>query len=183
VRETAASPLHEWALEARGPGGWRRVSWLDFLEGVHVERRRYGLAASERLEDERFLVVQYHSRGGNCARTMVQALRLRERDLREPGHPGRREYLLAHVRKDNPLPHWRTTAELGPLPPERLLEVLELADGLGRWQWGARWWRESMAALPPARAQAMTAALRRHPGLHATRAQLGIAPESPPVRR
>jgi hypothetical protein len=175
VRRELTSAAQEFALEVRGKVGWRRVLWLDFIPRGYREHRRYSFGPSAIAGSDVLLAVQYHSRGGNCNQTVVQVVRLRQADLADPTNASRREHMLAHVRQDAPLEHWRTLAELGPLPPDRLLEALSLAENEGRWAWGAKWWRESIARMPPAQVESVTAALQRHPSLASTRELLGFA--------
>jgi hypothetical protein len=166
--------VQQYALEARGARGWQRLAWLGFVESSHLEQRSYRVAASAEVGDEVLVAVEYHSRGGNCKRTMVQVSKLRAGDLDDPANPERRKYLLGQVRQDLPLEYWRTVAELGPLPAEHVIEALELADAVGRWAWGARWWREAIAGAPPGVVKSLTAELEKHPNLGATRLQLGM---------
>jgi hypothetical protein len=163
------------ALEARTARGWQRLAWLDFIDAGSA-RRRYVVPAMERTGDDVLVAVQYYSSGDDCSRTVAQALRFRARDLEDPRNPDRQRALLAAVRQDALLPHWRTVAELGPLPADRLLDVLEIAEGAGHWEWGARWWREATAVLPPAQVAALTRELRRRRGLDLTSRSLGLPP-------
>jgi hypothetical protein len=183
VRATATPGTEEYALEARGPRGWQRLSWLDFISRDYPERRRYRIGSSGNSgnsgksgsKDGTVVVaVEYHSRGGNCAHTSVQLFSLRQEDLDDPRNPGRRARLLSQVRTDVPIGYWRTVAELGPLPPERLIQALESADTAWHSPLAARWWREATAGLPADSLAPLTEALRKHPGLHQTRALLGI---------
>jgi hypothetical protein len=175
VRRQVSDAAQEFALEARGKSGWRRVSWLDFIPRGYREQRRYSLGPSARSGDDVLLTVQYHSTGGNCNQTVVQILRLRQVDLDNPSNESRRAYMQANVRQDAALEHWRTLAELGPLPPERLLEALSLAENEGYWHWGARWWREAVARMPEGTVVSLTAALTRDPLLASTKELLGLA--------
>ena len=188
VRATEAPGVQEYALEARGRSGWQRVSWLDFISRDYPERRQYrigrtGSAGGVNTRDGTVVVaVEYLSRGGNCNHTSVQLFSLRAEDLDDPRNPGRRARLLAQVRTDVPIGYWRTVAELGPLPPERLIQALESADTVWHSPLAARWWREATAGLPADRLAPLTEALRRHPGLHQTRALLGISAATRPAR-
>jgi hypothetical protein len=173
VRATLREGRKEFALESRGARGWRRLTWLDFVDAP-AGNRRYQVAASARAGDDVLVALSYHSRGGDCPRTVVQALRFPAVDLDDPANPGRHARLARQVRWDALMPHWRTVAELGPLPADRLLKVLEMAEGTGHQEWGARWWREAIAPLPPDQVAALTAAMRKTDGLTITRGLLGL---------
>jgi hypothetical protein len=173
VRRSVSARRQEWALETRDARGWQRLAWLDFID-TGSARRRYQIAALERTGEEVVVAVQFYSSGDDCSRTVVQALRFRARDLQEPRRPDRQQYLLGAVRQDAALPHWRTVAELGPLPADRLLDVLEIAEGAGHWAWGAHWWREATAALSAGEVAALAAELRRRRGLDLTARALGF---------
>lgn len=166
----------EFVLESPGPGGWRPITWLDFIAEDYPERRRYQLLASERVGDEVVLALEYLSRGANCDHTVVQTLRLLERDLRQPLHPERRARLLSRMREDRPFGAWRTIAAFGPLPPERLIEALEVAETVGQPQMGARWWRDGTAPLPPDRRAALALELAKRQSLPRTRELLSATP-------
>jgi hypothetical protein len=174
VRRRLVDKRQEFSLEVPGKGGWRHLAWLDFV-AADAGQRLYSVVAHARdgNTDDVVVALQYHARGGGCSRTVAQVLRFPARDLADPRNPARQRTLLANVRQDALLPHWRTVAELGPLPPNRLLDVLELAEGAGYPAWGARWWREATTSLPAAQVAALTVEFRRRRGLDRTRQVLG----------
>jgi hypothetical protein len=175
VRVRATRPdaaTQEFALEARGPRGWRRVLWLDRVAEGYPERRRYDIETSERTGGQVVLALRYHSRGGNCSHTAVQVFALDGRDLDDPTHPGRHARLVSRVREDRPFGHWRSVAELGPLPPARLIEAMEVAETAGQPALGVAWWRAATAGMPAVERQALERSLRSHPGLHRVREEL-----------
>jgi hypothetical protein len=159
----------EYSLEALSRRGWQRVLWLDFVASGYTERRHYRIGPSVQLADRLAFAVEYHSRGGNCAHTAVQVLSLGVRDLEAPQNRERHARMVANPREDRLLAHWRTAAEMGPLPPERLLEAMEAAEFGGVPALGVRWWRESIVGLSPQTVEALTAKMNRHPGFYATR--------------
>jgi hypothetical protein len=174
VRRHLTATAQEFALEARSKTAWRRVLWLDFISRGYREHRRYWVGPSMRLAEDVVLAVQFHSTGGNCNQTVVQILRLRQADIDDPKNRGRQAHMLTTIRQDAALEHWRTVAELGPLPPGRLLEALSLAENEGYWEWGAQWWRAAIARLPANQVASLTDAILRDPTLASTREILGL---------
>ena len=132
------------------------------------EQRDYRITDSERAGSDVVLAIEYHAEKGNCARTRVQLLSLAEPDLADPSRPARHARLLAKVREDTPFSHWRTVAELAPLPAARLLEAMEAAEVAGESGLAARWWQASIPGIPPAEASALQAELAKRPGLTTT---------------
>ena len=159
----------DFALEGRTDRSWKRVLWLDAMAKGNPERRRYRLGESQRIGGNLILALEQHSIGGNCAHTRVQVLALPEQDVADPGRPGRHARLLAATREDMTFAYWRTVAELGPLPTSRLLDAMEAAEVAGEPSLAARWWRSSIAGVPPAQRAALEVALRARPGLLRTR--------------
>jgi hypothetical protein len=169
----------EFSLESRVGGSWRRVVWLDFIPRGYREHRTYEIGPFQRAADEVLIGLRYYARGGNCNQTVVQVWRLPQDDLDDPANEGRRARLARQVRRDGLLEHWRTLAELGPLPVDSLLEAMTAAENEGRASWGARWWQDAMKGLPVERATALSADLERHPHLTLTR---DLLKSQPPVR-
>jgi hypothetical protein len=191
VRSIQQNGVREFSLESRGPKGWQRVLYLDFVFPDYPERRRYRVAELGRTEEHVVLSLDYHASGGNCAHTAASAIRLRESDLIDPTAAERRARLLASVPPQDALEHWRTLAELAPLPADRLLEALEAAEREGQAAWGARWWREAGSALAPEALGRLRDELEKRPGLQSTRRLLarngrargGAPPGSEPGER
>jgi hypothetical protein len=172
VRAAETRGVREFSLEARADKGWRRVLYLDFIFPDYTERRRYSVTSLEKAGSDVLLALEYHATGGRCSHSAVRTLRLRETDLTDPTSAERRLRLLASVPGEGAIAHWRTVAEMGPLPPERLAEALEAAEAEGQPAWGVRWWEEATAGLPEDRRASLAASLEKRPGLTATRALL-----------
>src|SRR5439155_26953603 len=127
------------ALGTRTRGGARWLLWLHVMGAGEVaqERRSYALGPFDVEADEALVGVEMRARGGNCPYTTARVLRLPRADLDDPRRAGRQATLLAGPpRKDQPFEHWRTIAELGPLPVDRLLEALTAAEDDGQSAFG-----------------------------------------------
>ncbi len=123
------------------------------------------------------------ARGGNCPNSLVRVLRVPQADIVNPGRAGRRINLLARsARLDERFEHWRTIAELGPLPPERLMEALEAAEREEQYAFGARWWSEATKRLPAGRLSQLVDSVARSEALFWTRPLLKPAIPSHPGR-
>ena len=133
------------------------------------ERRIATSGGSDLRDGEAMLAVEVSARGGNCSYTFVRVYRVPEADLREPRRKGRQaEMLKRPARKDDPFEYWRTVADLGPLPPERLLEAMEAAGHDAQPTFAARWWREATRKLPRRRVAELAEAVKKSPALSAT---------------
>jgi hypothetical protein len=172
VRAIQNKGVREYSLESRGPKGWQRVLYLDFIFPDYPERRRYSVTELGSSGEHAILMLDYQASGGNCSHTAARAFRLHKLDLTDPTSAERRARLLASVSQEDALEDWRTLAELAPLPADRLLEALEAAESKGQIAWGARWWREASADLAPEQLARLRDEIQRRPGLQSTRSLL-----------
>jgi hypothetical protein len=164
-------------LMARVPGkGWQRVAWLEQQPVDAPEKVTVRLVGGERWGDNVDLVVSRRQRGGDCSHTSVRMLRLRAADLEAPAAPERQAHLLGQLSSSSSFAAWRTAAELAPLPPERLLIGMAVAEESGLPQFAARWWQQTTAQLPVERLAPLVAGVRDRPELAETR-QLIKLPE------
>jgi hypothetical protein len=166
--------LRETALETRGARGWRRLLWLSVTPAKDQERVDHALKLYDEEGSEALLGLEIHLQGGNCPRTLVQVLRVPRADLADPTRAGRQAQLMARPRLDERFEHWRTIAELGPIPAERLVEALEAAERDDQSDFGVQWWRRDTALLTPAQRDALAARVKRSEGLYWTRVKLGL---------
>jgi hypothetical protein len=177
ITHSSDRDLRQVALETRGrrgQGGWQRLLWLQVMATNEQERRRYRWSIYDLRDGEAFMAFTVRARGGNCPNSLIRVLRVPERDIADPARAGRQIDLLAGAaRLDERFEHWRTIAELGPLPPERLMEALEAAEREEQYAFGARWFREATAALPPERASRLAALVKENQSLYWTRRLLG----------
>jgi hypothetical protein len=164
------------ALEARGPHGWRRVSWIEYGGRMVEERVRYTLTASELAQGRVVVAMEAASRGGNCSYTTTRAVVLDEPDLREPASPARQARLLRSLGAKARFETWMTAAEIAPLPEDRLLDGVTAAARVIQHELAAAWWSATTARLPPARVAALLRELRRRNDLTDTRAVMNLDP-------
>jgi hypothetical protein len=164
------------ALETRGPRGWQRVTFFEYASRGWTEKVTYKFGASERAQGRVGLFLEAFSRGGNCTNTTVHAVLLDEADWKDPARPGRQAHLLAGLGASSPFEQWFTAAELAPLPADKLLTAMAVAEREARIPTGVRWWREATAALPAARIAALSAELRKRKDLEETVRVLHPAP-------
>jgi hypothetical protein len=172
----------ELALEGRGRRGWRRLLWLEYRPRS-PERVRTSITVAERAAGDVVLGLEAFARGGNCTNTTVRMLRLPLEDLEDPARPGRQRRLLAPLDEDAPFERWQTAADLGPLPPERLIPALVAAERAAHLDIGVRWWKLATAALDPPRLAALTTQLRARPDLPGIVARLSTATRRAPAQR
>lgn len=174
--ETRTKEGLEVALEARTRAGWRRLLWVQVMgEGEAAqERQRYRWGALDRGGGATLISFEMRASGGNCPYTVARALLVPEADLADPARAERQAALLASPRRDHPFEHWRTVAELGPLPAGRLLEAMEAAEADAQVDFAVRWWRANTGGLPAAQVAHLAALMKKSPGLPSTRARLGL---------
>jgi hypothetical protein len=159
-------------------GGWQRVAWLEQQRADAPEKVRVRVVGGERLGANVDLVIARQQSGGDCSNTSVRMLRLRAEDLEGPAAVARQAHLLAHLKSSSSFVEWRTAAELAPLPPERLLVAMAVAEEAGLPQFAARWWRETTGQLPVERVAPLAAALRDRPELAEALQLLKLPPAS-----
>jgi hypothetical protein len=176
VESRTAGGGREWALETRAKKNWQRLYWIEVMDRDEAaqERLRFRVTPFDRQAGVVLVGLQMQATGGNCPYTVAQVLRIPESDLADPARPGRQADLLAHPRRDHPFEHWRTTIELGPLPPDRLLEAMRAAENDAKVDFAVRWWRDGIQALEPSRLAPLAAALKKDTGLASTRTRLGL---------
>jgi hypothetical protein len=150
-------------------GGWQRLAWLEQQRADAPEKVTVRVVEGEKSGEHVDLVLSRRQRGGDCSHTSVRVLRLRGGDLEAPAAGERQAHLLAHLSSSSPLASWRTAAEVAPLPPERVLIGMVVAEEAGLPQLGARWWQETTAQLPVERVAPLVTALRERPDLERTR--------------
>jgi hypothetical protein len=174
VRAKRGAALRETALETRGARGWQRLLWLSVTPAKDQERVDHALKLYDEEGSDALLGLEIHLQGGNCPRTLVQVLRVPRADLADPARAGRQAALMARPRLDERFEHWRTIAELGPIPPEKLVEALEAAERDDQPDFGVQWWRRDTRGLAQAQLDALFAQVKRSEGLYWTRAKLGL---------
>lgn len=174
VRESTPAGLRESALETRGAKGRRRLLWLSVTAAADAERLAYALKLYDEQGTDALLGFEIRLRGGNCARTAVRALRVARADLDDPGRAGRQAALMARPRLDERFEHWRTVADLGPIPPAHLVQALEAAERDDHSAFGVTWWRQNTRDLPPAQVEALVKKVKASETLYWTRSKLGL---------
>jgi hypothetical protein len=178
IKHRVGRDRREISLEARGRRGWQRLLWLQVMATNEQERRQYRWSAYDLRDGEAFMAFDVRARGGNCPNNLVRVVRVPQADIVDPDRPGRQIDLLAGpARLDERFEHWRTIAELGPLPPERIMEALEAAEREEQYAFGAKWWNEATKRLPPERLSRLIDSVARSDVLFWTRPLL-----QPPVR-
>jgi hypothetical protein len=183
IKHTASRDLRQVALETRGPRGWQRLLWLQVMATNEQERRRYLWSVYDLRDGEAFMAFAVRARGGNCPNSLVRVLRVPQADIVDPGRAGRQIDLLARpARLDERFEHWRTIAELGPLPPERLMEALEAAEREEQYAFGAKWWSEATPRLPAGELSRLVDSVARSDTLFWTRPLLKPAIRPHPGR-
>jgi hypothetical protein len=174
VRAAGGAALRETALETRAAGGWRRLLWLSVTAAKDPERLQHTLKLYDEQGTDALLGFEVYLQGGNCPRTVVQALRVPRADLADPARAGRQAALMVRPRLDERFEHWRTIADLGPIPPGRLVEAMEAAEREDHSAFGVEWWRRDTRKLPPAEVEALAGKVRKSEGLYWTRTKLGL---------
>lgn len=170
ITHSKGRDLREVSLESRVRGRWQRVWWLQVMGGKDPEQRQYSWALLDRRDKEAVLGFFVRARGGNCSYSLARMLRIPAADLDAPGRAGRQRELLARPpRLDERHEYWRTIAELGPIPPERLLEALEAAERDEQYAEGAGWWKQTTMSLTPQQLKPLSQAVARSEYLHWTR--------------
>jgi hypothetical protein len=67
-----------------------------------------------------------------------------------------------------------TAADLGPLPAEKLVAALVMAEREGRAVFAVRWWKETTASLPPEQVKALERELKGRTDVEYVRSQLKL---------
>jgi hypothetical protein len=174
IRPTSDRERREVSLEARAGRSWRRVLWLQVIAASDQEWRDYVWSQYDTDGRDALLAFEVRARTGACSYTSVRALRAPLADLADPARKGRQPALMASPRRDELFEHWRTIAELGAIPPDRLLEALQAAENEGQMTFGAQWWREAIRSMTPAQRERLTAAAKKDELLYHTRKLLGM---------
>ena len=157
----------EVILESRVQGRWQPLSWLQVSVWNEPERRRYHWHAYDSLGDEAMLAFEVRARGGNCPNTLVRVFRMPLEDVKWPRRPARALDLLSRqARLDERFEHWLTIADLGPLPPARLMEALEAAEREEQYTEGAEWYRQTLRTVTVPERQRLGEAVKKNENLY-----------------
>jgi hypothetical protein len=179
VADVHQDDRYEVALETktRTHPAWQRVLWTAVLPAAAgpPQGRRAHFDNMDFRDGEAMVAFQVTAREGDCRQTFVRAFRMPRSDLERPDRAGRQAELLARPpRKDAPFEHWRTIAELGPLPTARLIEAMEAAEHAGQVDFAVRWWVTATHRLPRKEVAPLAQAVKTNSALAATRARLRL---------
>lgn len=176
IKHSESKTLREISLDARaGRGKSRRLLWLQVMNANEQERRRYEWNRFDVAGDEALMAFSVPGRGGNCPNSTLRVLRVPLADIADPGRPGRQATLLGRpARFDERFEHWRTVADLGPIPPNRLVEAMEAAEREEQFAFGAQWYRETTRGMPAEQLKPLAAAVKANQGLYFIRPLLGL---------